>query len=401
VGVSETPVMRPDGTVHQVRGYDEATGYLYAPSLEYPPIPDHPTRDDAYRALALLEDVFCDFPYVAPVHRLVPVAALLSILVRPAIAGPCPAVVFDATVRGSGKTLQGDTVHAIAFGRRAPHATLPAAEEEREKVLSGYALAGARCVFIDNVKGLLGGPKLEATLTSTEVGFRILGKPDIVELQWLAVILVSGNNLQLTDDMRRRLLFCRLESPLEDPTARTGFRHELPAYALAHRAELVAAALTLVRAYLCHGAPDTGIRGLGEPYGAWSRVVAGALAFAGGGDVSQCRAPAEAVALDDVGALRVLLEGWRHLGGPLTCYELCAALAPGASGPHVEELREALETIAPPKVPGGRVDPRALGYAFRRHRGRWLGDLQLTAVSSTGHDKMLRWAPHHRSITRS
>ena len=38
--VSETPTLRPDGTIIQEPGYDAATATLYLPNAEFPPVPD-------------------------------------------------------------------------------------------------------------------------------------------------------------------------------------------------------------------------------------------------------------------------------------------------------------------------------------------------------------------------
>jgi hypothetical protein len=395
--VVESPTLRPDGSVLQTPGYDAASGYLYEQSAEFPHIPDSPTQAEAKSALWELAQVFGDFPHLNAAHRMVPVAALLTILARAAVDGPTPAFVFDATVRGSGKTMQGDVVHAIACGRRPPHATMSEKEEEREKVLSGYALIAAPVIFIDNVKGLLGGPKLEATLTSSVVGFRILGQPTITELPWLSIMLVSGNNLQLTDDMVRRCLMSRLESPLEDPTTRTEFAHpELVSWALAERPRLLALALTVLRAFLAHGSPDTGAGTLGEPYGAWSRLIPAAIVFAGGANPLECRPPKESGGLEEVGAVRALLEGWSRLdptGSGLTSAGLVRAVSHAGEGPDgLDDLREAVETLAPPR--GAKVSPLALGHALKRYRGRWTGALRLG--SRKGHDNVHRWLPESR-----
>lgn len=395
--VTESPVLRSDGSVVQTAGYDRASGYLYAPNAAYLPVDPSPSQQQARAALCELREVFSDFPYASPEHAMVPVAALLSIVGRAAIVGPCPAFIFDATVRGSGKTLQGDVVHAIATGRRAPHATLAAQEEEREKTLAGFALLGCPVVFLDNVKGALGGPKLEATLTSTEVAFRVLGRPDVVSLQWSAVILVSGNNLTLTEDMTRRVLVSRLESPLEDPTTRTEFTHpELVTWAIAERARLLVAALTVLRSYVSHGRPDTDVTSIGEPYGAWSALVPAAIRFAGGADVTRCRASRESVASDDVSSLGALLAGWDKLslaaGRPdLSAHQICSLLRPrGRDVPPdgLDDLREALESLCPPRGP--HVEPRQLGYVLRRLRGRWISGASLIG-NATGHDRAIRW----------
>lgn len=395
--IVESPSLRPDGTVLQVPGYDVASGLLYTPGATFPAVPDAPTQDEAKAALWELVNVFCDFPHLSAAHKMVPIAALLTILSRAAIDGPCPAFIFDATVRGSGKTLQGDVVHAIACGRRPPHSTLNEQEEEREKVIAGVALKGAPVIFIDNVKGLFGGPMIEAALTSSVVGFRLFGTQELMEMPWSAVMLVSGNNLQMTDDMMRRCLTSRLESPLEDPTTRTEFAHpELIAWALKERPRLLVLALTMLRSFISHGSPDAGVGTIGEPYGAWCRLIAGTIAYCGGANVLECRPPRESGGLDDITALRALLEGWRRIDttdSGMTAAQIVRSLAHQGEGPDsLEDLREALETLAPPR--GSRVDPRTLGYALRRHRGRWVGQVRLTSV--TGHDKTQRWRVEQR-----
>lgn len=67
--VVEAPVLRPDGTVLDRPGYDSDTGLLYVPSMQYPPCPARPTRDDAVRAVRALLDAVCDFPFASDIYR--------------------------------------------------------------------------------------------------------------------------------------------------------------------------------------------------------------------------------------------------------------------------------------------------------------------------------------------
>src|SRR5262249_50093017 len=126
--IVEAPMMRLDGTILDKPGYDPATALLYLPNCKYPPIPEHPTRDDARRAAALLLALVTDFPFAAmadsegradggAAHRAAWLAAVLTVLVRFAIDGPVPLFVLDATTPGSGKTLLAELVALIAFGR--------------------------------------------------------------------------------------------------------------------------------------------------------------------------------------------------------------------------------------------------------------------------------------------
>ena len=50
-GILTSPTMRPDGTILSALGFDPATRLLMVDSPAMPPIPDHPTKDDAVKAL--------------------------------------------------------------------------------------------------------------------------------------------------------------------------------------------------------------------------------------------------------------------------------------------------------------------------------------------------------------
>ncbi len=63
VGVIEAPSIRPDGSIIQLPGYDAATGYLYAPTVAFPTVEEHPTQAAAAQALRDLCEVFAEFPF--------------------------------------------------------------------------------------------------------------------------------------------------------------------------------------------------------------------------------------------------------------------------------------------------------------------------------------------------
>lgn len=384
IGVTEAPILRPDGSVCQTPGYDKATGYLYEPNIVYPLVDEHPTQEDAVKALADLLHVFADFPYISPGHASVPIAALLSVLARPAIRGAVPAFAFDASTRGSGKTLQCDVVSLIASGRTAARANYPEKDEELEKVLSAYAVAGARLILLDNVTRTLGGGPLDAVLTCRDdVEFRILGKTEIVRLPWRAIIMTSGNNLCLGEDTTRRCLMARLESPLESPEERTDFVHpDLVNWTLAERPRLIHAALTILRAYTAKGCPEISTARWGS-FEEWSRLIPGAILFAQGADPMGARATQLAAVNDTRRSLLVLVDGLKRLCAPtstgntfipITARNMIAALYPDTHGePRApdgyDELRDILEQESN-CLPGRKPEARRIGKWLQKVRGR-------------------------------
>jgi hypothetical protein len=91
--------------------------------------------------------------------------------------------------------------------------------------------------------------------------------------------------------MERRVIFCNINGPFEHPDRRTGFRHrDIFAYALAHRGRLLAAGLTILRAFFAAGKPKPTAK-LKEwsSYQAWSDVVRHCVVWAG--EVSKTMLP--------------------------------------------------------------------------------------------------------------
>ncbi len=84
--VVQSPILRANGSILQAAGYDSATGIFYQPEVEFPPVPESPTRDDALLARDALLEVVRDFPYASEAHR----AGWLAATLTPLRATPLP-----------------------------------------------------------------------------------------------------------------------------------------------------------------------------------------------------------------------------------------------------------------------------------------------------------------------
>ncbi len=398
VGVLEAPSLRPDGTVIQVAGYDKATGWLHRPSCAYPAVRDAPTQADASEALRALREVWCDFPWASAAEAYVPLAAVLALLARPAIRGAVPAHVFDASTRGSGKTLIADVIATLVTGRDAPRKSWPERDEEIEKVLGAYALRGARLIAWDNVHTVFGGGPLDAVLTATDrVELRVLGRSEVATLRWRAVTLAGGNNVQLGADTTRRCLVARLEPDVERPEERTGYRHpDLVGWVRAERPRLVCAALTILRGHAVAGRPDMGIQRWGS-FDDWRAIVAAAIVWAGGADVIGCRASGDGERDPEAGALAVVLAELPRLGPDgCTARTVAECLWPGGrmrSAHHAPDgwdpLRDALEQVIRCR-PGTAPTARQIGTRLRSWRGRVARSCRL--VSAPNRERTAVWS---------
>lgn len=400
VGVAEAPYLRPDGSIAQTPGYDPQTGYLYEPSVAFPRVADAPTREDAQRALAELAEIYVDFPFASAAARSVPLAAILTMLARPAIRGAVPAFVVEANTRGSGKSLTTDTVGVVATGRPTAKMSWPPDPIELEKVLAAYALRGAAIVDFDNVVAPFGGGPLDRCLTATDrVELRVLGRSEVPSMTWRAVVCATGNNIALAGDTARRVLVARLESPLENPEDRADFRHaDLRGWVAGARPRLVAAALTILRAWIVAGRPRCGCTAWGS-FEAWAATIPPALVWAGAADPMGARPAITGREDDEKAALEAILVGLARLdagGRGLPLRDIVGYLyadRPRGGGPAppdgYDALRDALEYFAPPRG-SDRPDVRALGNRLRRVLGRVVGGRRLVLVP--GRAGVVRWA---------
>jgi putative DNA primase/helicase len=108
---------------------------------------------------------------------------------------------------------------------------------------------------------------------------------------WLA----TGNNLVFSGDMSTRAIKCRIDSGVEEPEKRK-FSVNLRRYVPEHRAELVAAALTVLRAFIVAGSPGAEELEAFGRFEAWSMLIRAALVWLGEPDPCISR---ESIARDD------------------------------------------------------------------------------------------------------
>jgi hypothetical protein len=387
--VVESPVLRPDGTVLDQRGYDEATGLLYLPNTRYPVASRAPTREGAQRAAAELLDVIVDFPFKTDAHRAAWLAGVLTPLARYAFRGPSPLFLMDANVRGAGKSLLADVTGEIIGGRAMPRTPQALDETEEVKRITAIALEGDRVVLIDNINKPLGSGALDTVLTGTVWSERILGKSEKVSLPLLTVWYATGNNITFKGDTARRCLHIRLDSDLEKPETRDGFKHpDLLDWVHANRPQLVTSALTVLRAYCLAGKPSMGLKSWGSFEG-WSALVRNAIVWAGLPDPGDTRAELDEVDTDS-NVLADLISGWEELPGGMgargcTIAQALEVLREDGSGAKYGRLRSALGELCS-HPPNQLPTAKKVGYSLRRFRGRVVSGRKLQTRIAAGNN---------------
>ena len=142
LGLIGSPAICLDGRLVTAPGYDPGTGLYYSPGtgLDLPAIPDDPTPEEVADAAALVCDAVADFPFVendgVGASRANAVAALMTPIVRPMIAGRVPMLLLDKPQMGTGASLLAELIVTIATGSSAAMTQAPTSRDESGKSCS-------------------------------------------------------------------------------------------------------------------------------------------------------------------------------------------------------------------------------------------------------------------------
>ena len=400
--VSENPTFRSDGTIHDVPGYDAPSGNYFAPDgVEFPSIPENPSRDDALAAWEMLADPLHDFPFVTDCDRSVSFAIILTLLARPAIGGPTPPFVISTPTPRTGKDLLTDVVTTVGTGRPTAGRTLPRDDTEMRKVLLSIALSGVRVVSFGNCVGTIGSPAISHAVTREVLSDRLLGENTDETVSLRTVFLFNGNNPRYKEDFAPRVVVCRMDAQMVDPQARNAWRYSpLVPHVRRQRPALVAAGLTILRAYHLAGRPRHGKSRKGS-FEEWDDLVRGAIIWLGKADPLDNDASVHADDDADLEQIRALLVAWQNAFGdrPMTLADAvdasrpigaggtpiqsapavpgapsasATAIAVAGAGPQGDEKKKNLAAAfaaLDPKI-GEKYTAAGLRYHFRRYKGR-------------------------------
>jgi hypothetical protein len=246
-GIVQAPFLRIDGSLCETPGYDPASKLLFKTDDVFPPIPQCPSRNDALKALEVLEALISTFPFVSSADRSVALAAILTNLDRRSMS-TAPLFDYNSPVAGTGKSKLVDLCSALATGQPMSVISQGYSEEEFVKCLSAALLAGDLGISIDNCERELKSDFLCQVLTQPKMNIRMLGLSSNIETPMNAMLFATGNNLSFSGDGIRRTLMCSMDAGVERPELRD-FKTDVVGEVQDRRGELVVAALTVLRAW--------------------------------------------------------------------------------------------------------------------------------------------------------
>lgn len=392
VGVVESATLDLDGEEISMPGYHAKSGLYVATSHKLPAMKGVAGRARGERGIKTLEKLLADFPFVSDTDRAAALAAIMTALLRRLLPS-APMFAVTAPTPGTGKTLLAEIFSLIATGRRPPVLSMGHDENEFTKRVYGVLLAGDTVLLIDNVTRPMGNEDvLNQLLSQPILRFRPLGGSGMVSAPTNVLVTVTGNNLSVVGDAKRRTCLIRLDAKVERPEQRE-FARDILAETLTSRDELIRAALEVTRSYVDAGCPAVDAR----PYGSfsdWDRMVRRPLIWLGLPDPLQASEGLRD-ADPDMECMRLLFMAWNDKYGDsaLTAAEVVKdgldrfLRDDGKPGALINpDLYDALQLAT-----GEKINARRLGNWLRYHKDRIIDGLQLAQAGSDGHTKVASW----------
>jgi putative DNA primase/helicase len=266
-GITTTPILEDNGSIRGgTDGYDPKSG-LWCHAVPAVTVPERPTRREAETALRGLRTFFRTFPFADGERRAengldvtdhtktpkldesVFMVALLTAIARPSL-DLAPAFLCDApgfSGSGTGKGLLVKSIVSIASGFRPSAFTSGHDRQEFDKRLTAALTEARPAIFLDNYNAKdLKSDILASALTENPAMVRVMGESRNMQLHTRAFIGITGNGVNISEDMARRVLKAGVDAKMENPEQRK-FKPGFLDSVFANRVALLSQALTIWR----------------------------------------------------------------------------------------------------------------------------------------------------------
>lgn len=245
--IANAPVFSKHGVLHSEKGYSANSGFYYTGGVVLGDTNPTPERVEWAKNMLLVE-LMSDFPFKDQSSKAHALAYGINPFVREMIDGPVPPTVFDAPTEGTGKGKLMNALACIFLGHDAPTTADTEDDDEWRKRITTKLLSGATHLAIDNVSRELDSGVLANAWTQPIWDDRTLGANRDVKIPNRMIWSISANNIQLSRENTRRVIWCRLDANMERPSQRDteSFRHPaLDSWVKENRNDLITAVIVL------------------------------------------------------------------------------------------------------------------------------------------------------------
>ena len=321
-GLAECPVFTPQWELHSAAGYDQRSRVFLSTHIQLGDT--EPTPANVKRSVDLIDYVLADFPFVDNASRSHAIALMLLPFVRPAIDGPTPMTLISAPQAGTGKGLLASVCLYPGVGNAVNMRPMVTHEDEWRKGLTSIMSSGTPAVIFDNLTGKLSSPSLATALTSIHWQDRMLQQSRDITAPIRTVWCATGNNVEPSEEIARRIVYIRLDANMEVPSERSKFKiKNMGEWLAEHRSELATACITIVRHWVAMGRPLFKDKMKGS-YESWTRIVGGILSSVGIPGFLENDSELRESAMSESVAWQAFVEEWfkQHGGERVTTTQL-------------------------------------------------------------------------------
>jgi len=382
-GITYTPIVCDNGDIIFQHGYNKKQKLFYdSNKINIEPF-NTVTFEEVEEAVKVINDVFCDFPFVDSASKTHVIALMLTVILRNQFDN-VPIFVIDAPTEGTGKSKLFKVCSLITTGITC-ETTFPSDPDELRKTLFSFLLSNKTLISFDNVSSMVKGSSLAAVVTSGTISARLLNTNRVANVKNSLTICVTGNNVQVDAETSRRSILIRMDAATARPDERQGFKYaELENYVMHNRNKLLKSLYVLIKAWYCNERFDYDVPVIGS-FEKWCKTVGNILANAGINGFLENRHSLNNVADVETYQWEVFLQRFYDIYGTqeMSIKKLSTILK---NNPNIEEVMpDSLMDCFKYDTP----NIKRIGWLFRRIRDKRFTDKGYKVVSVMNGSKSL------------
>ena len=212
-------------------------------------------REVLDRLPPLMRDWMQGFHWNSPIDLINYIAGpLMTVLMPLFVEAGHPAMMFWGNKPGIGKSLAAQCLAILKDGEQAAATSLEGGATEVQNQIASELNDGRTTLFIDNQKGAINCPILEANITCAQLGYRGMFTQSKIRRPNDVLWLITTNNGTPSDDLLSRCIHSRLHYEGDPASHRYGATEdEVIQHMKANRAGILAEAAGMVRRWMDAG----------------------------------------------------------------------------------------------------------------------------------------------------
>ncbi len=247
-GVVEHPFIDNKLNLIQRNGYNSKTGLYTVLHHKLKLTQMKPEKALKY----ITEEVFDEFPFANELDKIVAVAALMTAVQRPTIAGDTgmPGFGIVSPTQSSGKTTLAQLLSYSVYNRPVAAQSWTEDEEELGKHLLGIFQEGHSCVLFDNIPqgSAIQSGRLANAMSNDMFGGRQLGENKVIQVPSSVIWIFTGNGISFVGDFATRIYPININPRMEAPDTRMFKRPDIGQWTMDNRKKILSAVLSIIYA---------------------------------------------------------------------------------------------------------------------------------------------------------